>query len=881
MDEKEKNVMEETPILINSVDEFLKIKDNLSGSYKLAVDIDLDGKTPEAIGTSSKPFEGSFDGDGHCIKNIVINASTSYIGLFGYGKNAVIKNIEVENAIVKNSSSYVGVLAGYLSNCIVENIYFKNITVSSYQSVGTLAGYVDGGKIFRCGAGGNISVSGSFGVGGLLGRVYGNAEVQECYSVSGVTGLREIGGLIGSTNAKICNCFARGSVSSDKDYEPVAGLVGYAFDANIKNCYAACKVNSQKHGLVFEVKNVSVVDSYFDNLVAEIISKDIYGVGKLTPALLTKETFNNWDFEKIWKINEKYNYPCLKNAKEPLEQSINIESSVKGSGNSKDPYLIESAEGVLSIQYDLAGFYVLTSDVDFEDKSINPMGERYTPFKGSLDGNGYCIKGFRMNMNSSGMGLFVHVQNAEIKNLRMENIHIKQIRERVGGILTGYLTDSVITNVHLENVKLEGTEYVGGMAGYAEGGMINECSVNGNIAGDSYIGGLFGYAGVELKNSFVRGSVISDRNSGRVGGLIGYASLPTIKNCYAACVISNGGEGLVSGFGDISTISSYFDSDLSGIVTPKEQARTTEQMYKKETYVDWEMENVWLDKENNYPGLRTLEIVKQEISEISYRNLTSTSVILTWMPVSVATEYDIRCMNQEIKSLMPEVGICDLAVDTEYEIFIRARLGELKGPWSKTLRIRTKKISTLNGVHCTEKKKDSMELQWNPVDDAISYEVLYNNNIHKTDTNTCTLTGLSKDVPYAVSIRAIMADGSVLTSNSITEKMFTLDPQTDYAKEFIEKCESQAWFIDEIENMLNLKGKSVNTINSQKDLATIYVMNLTNRGISGQIPTAIGELVHLKYLYLADNKLSGKIPDEMKLLKELVKQELSGNQFSE
>lgn len=152
----------------------------------------------------------------------------------------------------------------------------------------------------------------------------------------------------------------------------------------------------------------------------------------------------------------------------------------------------------------------------------------------------------------------------------------------------------------------------------------------------------------------------------------------------------------------------------------------------------------------------------------------------------------------------------------------------------------------------------------------------------KTEENTYTITGLYPDTAYVISIRALITDGAKIikkSSDPIIEKIYVLEPQTNYAKTFIERCEGQTWFIDEIENLLNLKGKSINTIQSKDDFAAIYAIGLADRGISGKIPSAIGELFNLEYLYLGNNNLSGELPDELKLLDKLMELDLSNNHF--
>lgn len=82
--------------VITTSEEFYNIRNNLSGSYVLGVDIDLSEYSVwEPIGNSSNKFTGSLDGKGFTIKNVTKTDSTtnSEIGLFGYTLGA---NIQLE-----------------------------------------------------------------------------------------------------------------------------------------------------------------------------------------------------------------------------------------------------------------------------------------------------------------------------------------------------------------------------------------------------------------------------------------------------------------------------------------------------------------------------------------------------------------------------------------------------------------------------------------------------------------------------------------------------------------------------------------------------------------------------------------------------------------
>ncbi|MCQ4937551.1 hypothetical protein, partial [Anaerotignum propionicum] len=54
-------------------------------------------------------------------------------------------------------------------------------------------------------------------------------------------------------------------------------------------------------------------------------------------------------------------------------------------------------------------------------------------------------------------------------------------------------------------------------------------------------------------------------------------------------------------------VNSYFDRDVSGITTPADQGKTTEEMKNQGTYVNWDFDGAWSLKDGEYPKLRSVE----------------------------------------------------------------------------------------------------------------------------------------------------------------------------------------------------------------------------------------------------------------------------------
>lgn len=840
---------EEIPYHVGSIDALNMIQIEMGGWYKLTEDIDLEGKTIVPIGKKSSPFTGGFDGAGHTIRNLNIDAE-DYIGLFGYSRMADIKNLMLENAQVNGAGYYVG----------------------------TLAGYMQGGNISRCCAEGSIRGKGY--VGGLIGYACQNTIVSDSY--------------------------ARGSVTAISGNGYAGGLIGYTQNTAIRNSYAACTVSESGYGLVHVYSATIVEDSYFDSQVAGYKS-NAYNVGKLTAGLMSKNFLKNWDFEEIWTIVAGETYPYLKCMGKLAGGSIDPGFITDGAGTEENPYWVKDLGGLSLIPKDLAGQYCLAADIDFDGAAITPIGTESLPFTGGFSGNGHTISNYVLS-TSSYAGLFGYAREAELRDLILKKAEVISTGSYTGA-LAAYMENCTVRNISQSEITVTGGSYTGALSGYARKGSIigccarknilvtgtsgvgglvgtvtdsstilKECCTTANVTGSTYVGGIAGLLECSIVNSYATGSVISATDNLYTGGLAGCIRYESINSCYAACSVSKNGSGLANLFSATVT-NSFFDSNLAGLTTPTEQARTTDQMLTVRTYIGWDWENVWDYKENHYPNLRNIEFIMQEPFELAVNMLTHFSVVIEWPVIPDAKNYQISYLNIEENVTASRVLIEDLVPETEYEFRVCAQISDVTRIWSKKLRVKTKKIMSVLGLHSIGKGPDSITLVWDPAEHAETYEVTYNGCIQSVKTNECTLTGLNTGIPYMIRVKALISDGSSIISDPIMEKIYRLDPQTEYAKEFINKCEGQTWFMDEIENLLNLKGKSINTIQSREDFTSIFAIGLANRGIGGMIPAAIGELYRLEYLFLANNKLNGKVPDELSLLKHLAEADFTGNQI--
>ncbi len=186
--------------------------DSMAGvSVVLTDDITLNQAFTPIGQDASLPFSGSFDGNGHTVRGLLVKDAL-YSGLFGAITDGTVKNLTVENATVEGND-YCGILVGrlyaYKGDALIKNCCVSG-TVTGKSFVGGLAGAV-------------------------LSAAYGNtvsATVLESRSRCQVKGDAFCGGMIGMAEARSIKrtatviaegCEAHGTVLAEGDYGTVVG----------------------------------------------------------------------------------------------------------------------------------------------------------------------------------------------------------------------------------------------------------------------------------------------------------------------------------------------------------------------------------------------------------------------------------------------------------------------------------------------------------------------------------------------------------------------------------------------------------------------------------------------------------------------------------
>ena len=200
-----------------------------------------------------------------------------------------------------------------ISNCHV-NITFSQEDVIGPAGLGGLVGYIEKfAEIDCCSAkvkdlkGGNL--------GGLVGGCIGGLTlldpeyicIKKCFSEGNIYG-DTVGGIIGYVGASkmiIEDCYSWADISKRS---LSAGGITASGAAGCKNCYYYGKIENG-NPISGESSQSACTSVYYCSEQGSDPSPGTHG--KTYAELLKKETYEGWDFENVWHIEEDVSLPTL------------------------------------------------------------------------------------------------------------------------------------------------------------------------------------------------------------------------------------------------------------------------------------------------------------------------------------------------------------------------------------------------------------------------------------------------------------------------------------------------------------------------------------------------------------------------------------------
>lgn len=262
-----------------------------------------------------------------------------------------------------------------------------------------------------------------------------------------------------------------------------------------------------------------------------------------------------------------------------------------GSGTAEDPYQIATPQQMAKLAADINSgdeskkhsgeHFKLTADLNLSAHRWIPIGSGdlslgHYNFSGYFDGNGKTITGLYVDESQLGFcgGLFGIVYGYEIKNLTVKDAYVKKAADSSHdygktGILMGAATNSSSKAINIKDCSVSGTveskgSYTGGLVGYNDRGVYENCTADVKVTGSDSTGGFVGQDDLgTYRNCTALGDVSGTE---LVGGFAGYLTEKSqVNRCAAFGKVTASGNtaggfvGSIQDFGTISNCAAFGD----------------------------------------------------------------------------------------------------------------------------------------------------------------------------------------------------------------------------------------------------------------------------------------------------------------------------------
>lgn len=386
-----------------------------------------------------------------------------------------------------------------------------------------------------------------------------------------------------------------------------------------------------------------------------------------------------------------------------FSQMTALAANWEGQGTQESPYLISTPEQLFAIPNSTSAYFKLANDIDltyFSYEKQKPIEN----FLGNFDGDNFKI----INLNLIGdattnnklyLALFSNIFNSTSHSVTIKNVILDSASVTNRGYgnsssaLIGSAYNVTVENCHLVNGVISADSSSSGLILNASNSKILKCSTSGTVSSGAGGAGILlnGDTNVNIEDCFST-MTVSVVEGAVVGISSSYASL---KNCYFAGLLyvqqNNYNQNLrypLAYKDTISVTSCYYDGNKNwDIKRPGGAARSTMDMYKQSTYIDWDFNKTWgIDDGNGYPYLRNMyknetetEIVLSAPKKLCVEEIDN-GLIISWQSVENAQKYEVHLNGDIIEVDTPSIEVNPFI--NEVIVKVRAVNGEIKGLWS-------------------------------------------------------------------------------------------------------------------------------------------------------------------------------------------------------
>ncbi|MEY9975311.1 hypothetical protein [Lysinibacillus sp. RC79] len=362
------------PFLIKTTQDLISVQnkniENPKYYYKQVADIDLSGAEWVPIGGGQgQPFYGTYDGGGYKINNLTITDDIMYPAFISIAVQATLINITIDNAYITNTKyNWIAILASQTQDCTITNCHVtgKMESTNENSSTGGLVSSAGKGTIIsKCSA--NVDITAGL-AGGLV--CYSYAVIKDCYVIGRIGGVQDEYEsddkfLYAGTFAyylysgSVENCYTSVEMYDYSWRKKTLFLFADNTGAEIKSCYCdvtlgittqnwSSESNYVKDIFIRGTDNNLYVNYNFQNskdydywdpawnstgppswwpepfyraqpITGEVwsnfwkqVTSETHPKARTTTEMQTQSTFNGWDFDTVWTIDEGRDYPRFK-----------------------------------------------------------------------------------------------------------------------------------------------------------------------------------------------------------------------------------------------------------------------------------------------------------------------------------------------------------------------------------------------------------------------------------------------------------------------------------------------------------------------------------------------------------------------------------------
>lgn len=529
---------------------------------------------------------------------------------------SVISNCVFTGEVHTNYQYSGGIVAYNLArveNCVsaglVKGHIFNSSTTSEFNTnnSGGIAGY-HCGQIVNCASYGMVQTYNNVGgIAGMINTYNKGGLIENCFSSALVTPVAGqeaasgsiLGNITATANPEYCvtkAIYSDGQLATLKPYKNDKWAGMHTLDTD--SLTTGLAIDSLAAGFVFEKgfypmpkalagnENVKKAASIFFTLEAPQTLKTISSPGiinnvyNLAAKLAIGNVFKIDGLRIVPGFSEEIVTDTLTLSVGNLSKVYPISKTVsflKGEGTADNPWLIETVQDMnkiatnstINIEAYKDKYFSLANDIDYKGAAVRPIGH-VTPFQAYFRGNNHVVKNFKNSIpegeTQSYQGLFGRIgESGVVENIAFENDSIEG--NGYVGLLAGYNGGKVINvttdakcfvkGVFSESKDALNGYYIGGINGYsARTSSYFNCVNRGNVTGVTNVGGIAGWSQGMAYNDKTTASITNCKNYGEItstvelatpaktagaGGIAGYWS-GDLKNCdnYGKVTSENG-----------------------------------------------------------------------------------------------------------------------------------------------------------------------------------------------------------------------------------------------------------------------------------------------------------------------------------------------------